>query len=175
MQKGSDEELLTRIAGGDSCAFAEFYDRHVPRVFALALRHLGQHGDADDVCQEVFLQVWSRARQFDATRAKPVAWLFWIARSRALDRLRRRRDAPLAGAPETAVGDDPASVLTDGEATQQVREALTKLPDEQRGAISLAFFSGLTYEQVARHQAVPVGTAKTRIRLAMKKLRELLT
>jgi RNA polymerase sigma-70 factor (ECF subfamily) len=176
MQIGSDEELLTRIAGGDSSAFAEFYDRHIPRVFALVLRHLRQHGDADDVCQEVFWQVWLRARQFDATRATPLAWLFWMARSRALDHLRRRRrDVPLALAPETKACGDPACILTDGETTQQVREALTKLPEDQRAAICLAFFSGLTYEQVARHQGVPVGTAKTRIRLAMKKLRELLT
>jgi RNA polymerase sigma-70 factor (ECF subfamily) len=176
MQKRSDEELLRRIAAGDRSAFAAFYDRHVPRVFALVLRQLGQHGDADDVLQEVFWQVWSRARQFDAGRATPAAWLFWIARCRVLDHLRRRRrDVPLGLAPETAAGGDPVNAFADGETTQQVREALAKLPKEQQGAIRLAFFAGLTYEEVARHQAVPVGTAKTRIRLAMKKLRELLT
>lgn len=171
----SDQQLLSRIAARDTAAFAEFYDRQAPRLLGWLLRWLGQRGDAEDVLQEVFWQIWSRAGQYDATRATPGVWLFLIARSRALDYLRQRRSS--AGAPEgsePAAAADPCAVLEQTEATQQVREALAQLPEEQRSAISLAFYGGLTYEQVAQRQEIPVGTAKTRIRLGMKRLRALL-
>jgi RNA polymerase sigma-70 factor, ECF subfamily len=175
MEKRPDELLIRDIAAGDQSAFAEFYDHHAPRVLGALVKWLSDRGDAEDVLQETFWQVWSRAGQYDAARSAPEVWLFLIARSRALDHLRRQRPEALAnGRREPALLEDPAAALESDESMQQVREAMAKLPEEQRSAIRLAFFAGLTYEQVARSQAIPVGTAKTRIRLGMKRLRELL-
>lgn len=171
----SDQQLVSRIASGDRAAFAEFYDRHAPAVLGLLLRLLGQRADADDVLQEAFLEVWRRAPQYDGARATPLGWLTLIARSRAVDHLRRRRP-PNAPAPEAAdvMLADPADGLERREAAGCVRAALKQLPTEQRSAIGLAFFAGLTHEQVAQRLGVPLGTAKTRIRLGIQRLRALL-
>src|SRR5262249_55572549 len=133
----SDQQLLTQIAAGDGTAFAAFYERHSARVYGLLnrwLRHRG--GDADDVLQETFWQVWRRAGQYDASRSPPTAWLVLIARSRALDHLRRRK--VVARPPETndlVLESDPAHALERDEASAQVHLALDQLPDEQRRAI----------------------------------------
>jgi RNA polymerase sigma-70 factor (ECF subfamily) len=168
----SDHDLLRDIAAGDQAALAEFYDRHAPRTLGLLLRWLGQRSDADDVLQEVFWQVWRRAARYDPLRASPVGWLVLLARSRSLDHLRQRRTK---GLPELSLEpaslDDPPEQLDLGESNERLRQALTLLPDEQRRAVVLAFYDGLTYEQVARREAVPVGTAKTRIRLGIRRLR----
>ena len=171
----SNQELLTCMASGDVTAFTEFFDRHSPRVFSLLCKWLGQRGDAEDVLQETFWQVWTRAGQYDAARSLPEVWLVLIARSRALDYLRRHRNGAAASlAQEPATLNDPGSDLERDESLRQLRTALADLPEEQRTAINLAFYGGLTHEQVARCQAVPLGTVKTRIRLGMKKLRSLL-
>jgi RNA polymerase sigma-70 factor (ECF subfamily) len=171
-----DQQLLSRMASGDTTAFAQFYDRHAARVLDALVRWLRHRGDAEDVLQEIFWQVWCRADKYDAGRATPEVWLFMIARSRALDYLRRRRPEHLPSpGPEPVTMNDPFTVLEGNESIHQLREALAKLPEEQRSAISLAFYGGLTYEQVARSQAIPVGTAKTRIRTGIKRLRELLS
>jgi RNA polymerase sigma-70 factor (ECF subfamily) len=172
----SNQQLLARIAAGDRTAFAEFYDRHAPRVLALLTRWLGPDGDGEDVLQETFWEAWCRACDYDPGRSPPEAWLVLIARSRAVDHLRRRRpEIALSPAHEPAIMDGQEIALERSESARQVGEALAKLPEEQRVALTLAFYSGFTHEQVARHQAVPLGTAKTRIRLAMKRLRDLLT
>lgn len=170
----SDEQLLARAAEGDREAFAALYDRHAPRVLGLLVRMLGQRGDAEDVLQETFLQAWRQAPRFDAGRSPGLAWLFVIARSRALDCLRRRRapDAPPA-ATERAAPAEPAGVET-LDAALPARAALARLPEEQRSAISLAFFAGMTHEQIALQQGLPIGTVKTRIRRGMIALREYL-
>src|SRR5262249_50142791 len=121
----SDQQLLSCIAAGDGAAFTAFYDRHAPRVFGLLLKWLGRGADAEDVLQETFWQVWCRARQYDANRSPPGGWLFLIARSRALDHLRRQRPevAPPA-AKELASDHDPSAALERDESSQQVRSAL---------------------------------------------------
>jgi RNA polymerase sigma-70 factor (ECF subfamily) len=168
----SDHELLRDIAAGDQSALAEFYDRHAPRTLGLLLHWLRQRSDAEDVLQEVFWQVWRRADQYDAFRASPVGWLVLLARSRSLDHLRQRQTKGLLELSlEPATRDDPHDHLELGESSARLRQALTLLPDEQRRAVVLAFYDGLTYEQVARREAVPVGTAKTRIRLGIRRLR----
>jgi RNA polymerase sigma-70 factor (ECF subfamily) len=170
-----DQQLLSRIAAGDTTAFAQFYDHHAPRVLGSLLKWLGRREDAEDVLQETFWQVWCRAGQYDAARAMPAVWLFMIARSRALDYLRQHRPERLALVePERVTMRDPSTIFESSESAQQVQEALAKLPEEQRSAIRLAFYEGLTYDQVARAQAIPLGTIKTRIRLGMKRLRDLL-
>ena len=170
-----DHQLLRQMAEGNTRAFAQFYDRHAGRVFGTLLKWLGHRGDAEDVLQDTFWQVWCRAGQYDAARSAPQVWLFVLARCRALDYLRRHRRArPIDGEPEPVTTSDPSAALESSESTDQVREALAKLSEEQRSAICLAFYEGLTYDQVARSQAIPLGTAKTRIRAGLRLLREIL-
>jgi RNA polymerase sigma-70 factor (ECF subfamily) len=169
-----DEELLKRIAAGDSPAFAQFYDRHAPRVLGQLRQLLGPQ-QAEDVLQETFLQVWSRAHQYDPARAPALAWVALIARSRALDYLKRRRpEGALAPGQEPACLHDPAGLLERLEAGDRLRRALEQLPEAQRSAITLAALGGLTHDEVAREQGLPLGTVKTRIRLGMQRLRQLL-
>jgi len=171
----SNQQLLTGIAAGDQQAFAEFYDRHSPRVYGLLLKWLGGRAEAEDVLQEVFWQVWCKAGQYDAQRSPPEAWLYLLARSRSTDFLRQHRpEAALPAGQEPAGLDDPSQVVELDELTGQVRHALARLPEEQRSAVVLTFYAGLTNEQVARYQGIPLGTAKTRIRLGMERLRCLL-
>jgi RNA polymerase sigma-70 factor (ECF subfamily) len=171
-----DCELLKRIVGRDRSAFAALYDRHAAPLFGLLVRILGRRGDAEDVLQETFLQVWRDASRFDPGRGSVAGWLFLLGRSRALDHLRRRDPTPPSpdSIPEPATHPDHAAGLVRAETLDSVRRALAQLPAEQRQALCLAFYGGLTHEQVAARQGVPLGTAKTRIRLAVARLRQLL-
>jgi RNA polymerase sigma-70 factor (ECF subfamily) len=174
MTDASDHELVEAIKAGNAAALAALYDRHAGRVLALLVRWLGDRGDAEDLLQETFWQVWRRAAQYDSDRAPPVVWLQLIARSRALDWLRRRRPEAEIRAGAGPVRDDPAGALVEEESSQQVREALGQLPEDQRRVLLLAFFGGMTHEEIARQHAIPLGTVKTRIRLGMRRLRVLL-
>jgi RNA polymerase sigma-70 factor (ECF subfamily) len=169
----SDQDLLHQIAAGDRSAFSAFYDRYAPRVWGLVSRILRRREDAEDALQTTFWHVWRSAAQYDATRARPEVWLLLLARSRALDQLRRQKPAPLPEV-EFPGRDQLGSGLEQSENAQQVREALGQLPEEQASAIRLAFFAGLTHEQIAERQATPLGTVKTRIRRGIQRLRELL-
>lgn len=162
--------LVARLAAGDAQALAEFYDRYAGLVNGLALRILRDAADAEDVVQEVFLQAWRQADRFDAQRGTPEAWLCTIARTRALDRLRRRasrREDPPEAAPAHAETPRPVEALS-------VRAALAALSDGQRRALELAYFEGLTQTEIAARLDEPLGTIKTRIRTAMMRLREAL-
>jgi RNA polymerase sigma-70 factor (ECF subfamily) len=171
----SDAELMQAIAANDAAAFAAFYDRHAPRVLGVLRRLLGQPGDAEDALQEAFWQVWERAERFDPGRSSPLVWLLLIARSRALDLLRRRGgERPIAAIAEPAGDADPGLPVERSEDRQRVRRALAAIPGEQRHAIDLAFFGGLTHDQIARRLGLPLGTVKTRIRLGLRRLRDLL-
>jgi RNA polymerase sigma-70 factor (ECF subfamily) len=164
----TDEELMGRVADGDDAAFAALYDRHAARLFGLLTCLLRQRVDAEDALQETFWQVWCQARRYDPARGSVEVWLSMIARSRGLDH--RRRPAGLPGSAAASPA-DPLRALEEDETAREVSQALARLPDEQRQAVSLAYFGGLTHEQVASWQGVPLGTAKTRIRLAMRRLR----
>jgi RNA polymerase sigma-70 factor (ECF subfamily) len=174
MTDASDHELVEAIKAGDAAALAALYDRHAGQVLGLLVHWLGDRDGAEDVLQETFWQVWRRAAQYDASRSPPGAWLHLIARSRALDWLRRRRPEGAAGAGAASGPEDPAGALLAEESSQRLRDALSRLPEVQRNAILLAFYDGLTHEQIARRQAAPLGTVKTRIRLGMRRLRRLL-
>lgn len=171
-----DTELMTLIATGGQDAFVAFYDRHSARVYGLLLRILGSSSDAEDVLQEVFWQVWSRAEQYDQNRGTPLAWLILIARSRALDRRRRimREPNTVEEAPEAHLDADAAAEAEHAERVLKARAALGKLPIEQREAIQLAFFDGLSHSEIAERTKLPLGTVKTRIRSGITKLRNVL-
>jgi RNA polymerase sigma-70 factor (ECF subfamily) len=172
-------ELLHAIAGGDEQALASLYDRYRVILFSLVLRILHSRDDAEDVLQELFLQVWKRASDFDETRGRPFTWLVTLARSRAIDRLRsldaRERavnESVRAAGPEEWA--DAVDDLIRSEQSEVVRRALAELPDEQRRALLLAYFEGLTQTEIAARLNAPLGTVKTRMRSGMIKLRELL-
>ncbi|MBX3399025.1 MAG: sigma-70 family RNA polymerase sigma factor [Gemmataceae bacterium] len=168
----SDGEILGRVAQLDRSAFEDFYDRYTARVFGFLLHLLRNRAEAEDVLQETFWQVWRQADRFDAGRASAEAWVLMIARSRAVDRLRRRREAVTDTIPEVPTDSQPEISLSRQDDAVQVTAALAVLPFDQQEPIRLAFFEGLTHEQIARHLKIPLGTVKTRIRLGFLRLRE---
>jgi len=173
-----DAELLHAIARGDESALAALYDRYHSILLGLLLRILHSRVEAEDVLQEVFLQIWQRAANFDEARGRGFTWMVTLARSRAIDRLRslqsrqRADDTALRDAPE-AVG-DASDDAYQAEQREIVRAALAEIPEEQRRALLLAYFEGLTQSEIAARLGQPLGTVKTRMRSGMTKLRELL-
>ena len=170
--------LVARSAAGDQSAFAALYDATSSVVFGLALRILGSRAEAEEVATDVYLQAWKEAIRYDASRASAMGWLLMLTRSRAIDRLRsgktvRKTERSLELA-ETipAAGEDPVETSWLSQRGALVRRSLASLPDEQRAALELAYFEGLTHPEIAERLQVPVGTAKTRIRLGMLKLRD---
>ncbi len=172
--------LIHRIAGGDQIALGTFYDSTSSLVFGLMLRMLTDRATAEEVLLDVYKQVWRQASLYDNSRGTPLGWLLVIARSRALDRLRsNKRERQLKEALFYQPGINPfpinpeqASVIS--EQQRFVRSALDALPAEQREVIELAYFSGLSQSEIAKMLDQPLGTVKTRTRLGMIKLRELL-
>lgn len=172
----ADINVVQRLAAGDRDAVAELYDRHAARIMGLAIRIVRNSSDAEDVVQEVFSQAWRTAPNYQPARGSVAGWLLMMARSRAIDRLRSRLtrhdadDRPdLDGLPA-----DVAPVSEQLIASQQVahvREAMTALPVEQRTALELAYFEGLTQTEIAERTQTPLGTVKTRIRTALTSLR----
>lgn len=173
-----DAVLVRRMAQGDESALGAFYDRWADRVHTVAFWILKDRDEAEDVVEETFWQAWRHASRYDAARAPGSTWLIMMARSRALDRLRaiRRREqwVAKAGALAFEAGEpsaNPAPALME-EHQLKVSQALECLPVEQRQVLELAFFGGLSHSEIAAKTAQPLGTVKTRIRLAMDKLRQ---
>lgn len=174
----SDTELLHAIARGDAQAFAAFYDRYNLILFGFLLRILHSNGEAEDVLQEVFIQVWQQASDFDETRGRPFTWLMMMARSRAIDRLRaldsRERSAERASYEASNEIVDAFDEAIRSEQSEMVRRALAEIPEEPRRALLLAYFEGLSQSEIAARIGKPLGTVKTRTRTGLRKLRELL-
>lgn len=174
-----DEELLEGFRRSDTGAFEEVFSRYSHLVFSTCLRVLEDVQAAEDMTQEVFVRLWRRPELYDPARGRFVSWLLSVTRNRAIDELRsrgRRRSHETTGEMERDVdeptaSDDPlmAAELADQRAV--LRAALDELPVEQRSAIELAYFGGLTHLEIAMLQSQPLGTVKTRIRLGMKKLK----
>jgi RNA polymerase sigma-70 factor, ECF subfamily len=179
-----DLALLRGIARQDREALAALYDRYARPLFATAVRILGDQGEAEDVVHDVFITVWDKSVDFDTSRGTPIAWIMTLTRNRAIDRIRTRRrrseiieqaadtDLPHAQGGETADAAD--SAMWHDQATQ-VRAALQSLPTEQREALQLAFFGGLTQVEIAERLQTPLGTVKARIRRGLLRLRDLIT
>jgi RNA polymerase sigma-70 factor, ECF subfamily len=160
------------IRSGDESAMAALYDRYSSLVYSVALRVLGDTGVAEDILQEVFMQLWRNPGRFDASRGNLAPWLAVIARNRAIDSLRKCR-------PETAIEDVVVSVEPDmatdaerGRAMEKVRGALGNMPLPQRSALEMAYFEGLTHTEIAAKTGEPLGTIKTRIRAGLLALRK---
>ena len=177
-----DQSLIHLIIQARAEALSELYDRYGRLVFSLALNAVGDPATAEEITQDVFLRVWQRARQYRADRGQVSTWLTGITRHRAIDYLRRRGSRPeqhsVAWA-ELAPGDEPvlsgpAEAASLSFEKARVRNAVAQLPPEQRQVLALAYFQGLTQSQIAQVLDLPLGTVKTRIRLGMKKLRDIL-
>ena len=177
--KITDVELLEAIARKDETAIAELYDRYRVILFGLLIRILTSREEAEDVLQEVFLQVWRRAGDFDEKRGRPFTWLVTLARSRGIDRLRSlaaKERVALAGAREPS--EQVSDAVADAFASEQrtlVTTALAQLPEEQKRPLTLAYFEGLTQSEIAAKLGAPLGTVKTRMRTGLMKLREVLS
>ncbi len=180
VQTLSDQELLQRVAQGDEDALVALYDRYGRLVYSLAYKILQDHQLAEEVTQDVFTNVWRAAASFDPKKSRFTTWLTSIARNRAIDLLRRRRARGLTGGRETEL--NTAITRADERLSPEhhlqalaVREALEQLPPAQREVLELAYFGGLTQREIAEHLGIPLGTVKTRVRLGMLKLKELLS
>ena len=180
--QAEDEVCLKRIVAGDQGGAAALYDRHARALYSLILRILGDQADAEDVLQEVFAQAFRQAARYEPSRGAVAAWLLTMARTRAIDRLRARRSRFEGRTGESAALDDLAAVQPDAasamlneEQTRLVRRALGELPLLQRIAIELAYYEGLSHSEIAERLEQPLGTVKTRIRLGLMKLRDVLT
>ncbi|HEX8338159.1 MAG TPA: sigma-70 family RNA polymerase sigma factor [Pyrinomonadaceae bacterium] len=179
-----DAELLRAVAGGDEAAFARVYDRYAPILLGLMLRILRSRPEAEDVLQEVFLQVWQQARSFDPARGRAFTWLATLARSRAIDRLRAVDSRDRAALRSAEDGQQPAAAAAalgwaDEEAiraerAEAVRAALAELPEEQRQVLVLAYLDGMSQSEIAAAKNQPLGTVKTRTRTGLKKLSDAL-
>jgi RNA polymerase sigma-70 factor (ECF subfamily) len=179
MWAASDEALLAGLATGDAEAIAAFVRRFQRRIFGLAMAITGDTGVAEDVAQEAFARAWKHAQAYDVRRGPVAAWLLAITRNLAIDSVRLRRAQPMdpdallaMGIPETEAGPDERAIA--GEDVARLRKAIATLPEDQRRALILAAFYGRTAREISDSEHVPLGTAKTRIRAAMIKLRSAL-
>jgi RNA polymerase sigma-70 factor (ECF subfamily) len=172
------DRLLQQCGRGDQSGFAELYRRTSPRLFALCVRMLRDRGLAEDVLQEIFVTVWRRAASFDAARGSAITWLIALTRNRAIDRLRAQRETPLDPlmAPEQLAGDgfSPALAAEGAQEYGRLQRCLEQLDPQPQGCIREAFFSGATYNELARRSNVPLGTMKSWIRRGLLQLRKCL-
>jgi RNA polymerase sigma-70 factor (ECF subfamily) len=173
----ADVALVERIVARDESALAKLYDRHSRLLFGLMLRILRDRGEAEEVLQEVFMALWSRADTYSAALGSPAAWLVSIARNRCIDRLRSRsvRTRVLESVEEPPAADNPESHAVRSEQQEAIRSALVTLPVEQRELIEYAYFLGLTQSELAARFGLPLGTVKTRVRTGLGALRERLS
>lgn len=178
----NDQALVALLSEQDARALDELYGRYSRAIYSLSFRILGDSSSAEDVLQEVFLKLWRQPSSYDPDRGTLSAWLLSVAHHRAIDFLRRQRtraeqqfpegweDAPWESSDST----DPANIASHTEEATAIRRALTQIPPAQRLAIEMAFFQGKTHAEISAELGEPLGTAKTRIRLGMRKLRTLL-
>jgi len=182
-QQISDREMLLRVCDGDQASFSALYDRLSGPLYSLALKMLGDPSEAQDALQEVFVQIWSRAKTYDSEKSSVFSWAVLMTRSRAIDRLRARaRRLRVVGstadevthpeATDASTVESAADTVNKNDEAAHVRSLLKNLPEEQRQAIDLAFFGHLSHHDIAARLGQPLGTIKARIRRGLLKLRE---
>ncbi|MBI5411257.1 MAG: sigma-70 family RNA polymerase sigma factor [Nitrospirae bacterium] len=176
-----DPALIAKVAKGDQQAFGQLYDLSCSLLFTLSLRILGDRDEAADLLQEVYLEVWRKGVRYDVGRGTPTAWLVTVTRSRAIDRLRSRA-AKSVRSPRPEVRSfelqtSNVELRTEDQADQEIRtavaKALAELPDGQQQALELAYYEGLSHQEIAARLNQPLGTIKTRIKLGMDSLKTL--
>jgi RNA polymerase sigma-70 factor (ECF subfamily) len=174
----TDEELIADLGRGDAEALGLLYDRYRRLAMAVAYRILDDATAAEDCLQDAFVQVWRNHTSFHPERGSVKSWLLTIVRNAAIDRHRgregrARQDRPIDEV-EYLLGenDDPHQQAVESLQAEQIQTAIRSLPDEQREAITLAFFNGLTHQEIAERMGVPLGTVKGRMRLGLKKMRQ---
>jgi RNA polymerase sigma-70 factor, ECF subfamily len=169
-----DAALLERVRIGDQRAMAEVFDRYSPIVYSVALRILREAGHAEDIVQEIFLGIWRKPTSFVEGQGSLGGWLVVVARNRAIDLLRQRKpsdsvdDVVLASRVNLALEAERNIVM------EKVRKAMKDLPQQQQDSVELAFFEGMSHSEIAERTGDPLGTVKTRIRLALMSLRKAL-
>ena len=170
MKSIGDEELVGWVAQGDDRALSELYKRYSRPVYATGIRLLGDAHLAEELVQDAFTSVWRRALSFDSSRASFATWLYRITRNRAVDLHRRRQTRPLS------VGEEPLRNVSGGPEPKasvdgwDVARALTRIPEEHREVLTLAYFEGLSQREISRRTGVPLGTIKSRTTAALKRL-----
>ncbi len=178
-----DEVLISRVARRDSSALEHLYDRYARIVYATALRMLGNTELAEDIVQETFWRVWRRSTSFTIGRGQVAGWIFGIAHNLCIDELRRQRSRPVtvqSEQEEQAILEQPdlrgdvADAAIERERRRIILQALAQIPPEQREVLELAYFGGLSQSEIAQRLNSPIGTVKTRTRLALQKMRDLL-
>jgi RNA polymerase sigma-70 factor (ECF subfamily) len=173
-----DATLVRRLLQRDVSAFEQLYDRHSRAIYGLVLRILQQAGTAEEVVQDVFLQLWRNASQYDSSRGPFVPWLFTLARNRALDTLRlkserqRRREDQTEELPPVASAPEYEKQLDEKRRAEKVRALMASLNPQQKRAIELAYFEGLTHLEIAASLKEPLGTVKSWIRNGLLRLKE---
>lgn len=176
----TDTQLLAFIVGGENWALSEIYDRYTHFVFSIALKILNEQTSAEEIVQQVFTKVWRHAQDYRVERGKLSTWLGTITHNQCMDELRRRRVRPITDAydwemlDQFVINDDPA--LDEQETFEQarIREALQRIPAQERIVIELAFWGEMTHREIARHCHSPLGTVKTRLRHGTQRLKSLL-
>lgn len=174
----SEADLLARVAAGDERALASLYDAMSALAFGLALRVVGSADVAEDVVQDAFMRIWHRADRYEPSRGQARPWILRVVRNVAIDRL---RTADARGRAETrsqtdtsllSVPEEPDETASRSERSRTLRRALAELPAEQRRALEIAYFEGLSHSEIAERERMPLGTVKTRIRDGVLRLRE---
>ncbi|MDH3745952.1 MAG: sigma-70 family RNA polymerase sigma factor [Acidobacteriota bacterium] len=179
-QNPDERQLLERLVAGEPEALSELYDRYSGMLLGLSYKILHDASDAEEVLQEVFLQVWRQASRYDSSKSSISTWLVLITRSRSIDRLRSRKvvDKTVTAAhvenPRTHASPEGVEDVLTIERRNRLLDELRRLPQEQREVLELSFYRGLTQREIAQSTDTPLGTVKTRTLLAMKKLRQAL-
>jgi len=177
--EASDIDLMRSIQAGDSEALSQLYDRYSGILKALILRVIHNEAEADDLLQEIFMEIWNHAKNFSAQKGKPLGWMVTLARRRAIDGLRKKQAYARAGErlqaeteqqPEAWVHNSTAEEIDFADTRVLVRQVISSLPPAQQQAIELAFFRGMSQREIAADTNTPLGTVKTRLELGLKKL-----
>ena len=177
--EASDIDLMRSIQAGDSEALSQLYDRYSGILKALILRVIHNEAEADDLLQEIFMEIWNHAKNFSAQKGKPLGWMVTLARRRAIDGLRKKQAYARAGErlqaeteqqPEAWVHNSTAEEIDFADTRVLVRQVISSLPPAQQQAIELAFFRGMSQREIAADTNTPLGTVKTRLELGLKKI-----